>query len=481
MKKSIPILLIIVISIVCLAGCVPEIKDYNIDAPDLSIGATFRDDSGIDLGSFKLKRNNGAKGYVDVTFPSPKVINTVVLREQGYNISDFAIYNISNGKEELLYRQDGIDGMRYCVFDTVSVSKLRVKVLASYGGYNLNGISIYEAPKEERDFSVTTYLHIDRFLNLEDYDRDFGIESFSSITDVILFDAATLRVDGTLDVNPNIAVAVRNLREVEKRLQKKFTIYACILNGKYNGDPDNWNNDMNLKSAHYAKAMRDNSEKLIDEINTLIDRMGINGAAFDWEYILKNEYWNVFADFLIALDDAIGEENKISIALSDWSNKLPERAFDAVDSVEIMAYDLFDSRKNHSNFYDCTYKAVTEFVDRGFPIEKLNLGLPFYARETEGGEALWFEYRLEAEKLGYFGNSSDYVEYGNGQIYAFTHYYNGAQMIRDKTAWAYDYGLKGVMVWNHTCDTRYDLTEKSTGKPLSLFRAISDAIASRKK
>ena len=122
-------------------------------------------------------------------------------------------------------------------------------------------------------------------------------------------------------------------RQVEKRLQKKFTIYACILNGKYNGDPDNWNNDMNLKSAHYAKAMRDNSEKLIDEINTLIDRMGINGAAFDWEYILKNEYWNVFADFLIALDDAIGEENKISIALSDWSNKLPERAFDAVDSV----------------------------------------------------------------------------------------------------------------------------------------------------
>lgn len=480
MKKLIPVLLLIILSLVLLVGCFPAKSDVNIDAPDLSIGATFRDDSGIDLGSFKLKRNNGAKGYIDVTFSSPKSVNTVVLREQGYNISDFAIYNISNGKEELLYRQDGIDGMRYCVFDSVTVSKLRVKVLSSYGGYNLNGISIYDVPKKEREFAVTTYLHIDRFQSLEDYDRDFGIESFTDITDVILFDAATMNEDGTLNVNPNISLAIDNLGVIEERLQKKFTVYACILNGGYEGDPNNWNNDMNLKSAHYAKSMRDNSEKFIEEINALLDKTGIEGVAFDWEYIIKNEYWNVYADFLIALKAGMKEGNKISIALSGWSNKLPKKAFDAVDSIEIMAYDLFDDRGNHSNFYDCTYKAVMEFVDRGFPLEKLNLGLPFYARETEGGEALWFEYRLEAEKLGYFGNSSDYVEYGNGKIYDYTHYYNGAQMIRDKTAWAYDYGLKGVMIWNHTCDTHYSLTDKSTGKPLSLFRAIGDAIDSRK-
>ncbi len=46
-------------------------------------------------------------------------------------------------------------------------------------------------------------------------------------------------------------------------------------------------------------------------------------------------------------------------------------------------------------------------------------------------------------------------------------YLNSAQMIADKTAFAIDAGLGGIMIWHMTCDLPYD-------NEFSLFKSIND-------
>ena len=50
--------------------------------------------------------------------------------------------------------------------------------------------------------------------------------------------------------------------------------------------------------------------------------------------------------------------------------------------------------------------------------------------------------------------------------------FNSVQMIKDKTAFANDYGLGGVMVWHYTCDVPYE-------DDLSLFKAIQTSLNTR--
>ena len=58
--------------------------------------------------------------------------------------------------------------------------------------------------------------------------------------------------------------------------------------------------------------------------------------------------------------------------------------------------------------------------------------------------------------------------YGDGLLTSF----NGVQIIKDKTAFAHDYGLGGVMVWHYTCDVPYE-------DDLSLFKAIQTSLNTR--
>ena len=46
-------------------------------------------------------------------------------------------------------------------------------------------------------------------------------------------------------------------------------------------------------------------------------------------------------------------------------------------------------------------------------------------------------------------------------------YLNSAQLIADKTSFAIDAGLGGIMIWHMTCDLPYD-------NEFSLFKSIND-------
>ena len=94
---------------------------------------------------------------------------------------------------------------------------------------------------------------------------------------------------------------------------------------------------------------------------------------------------------------------------------------------------------------------------------------------TFGGEETWPSYAQLVEKLenNPFENSIQEVYGTIENIDVVNISFNGVQMIKDKTAFANDYGLGGVMVWHYSCDVPYE-------SDMSLFKAIQTSLATRK-
>jgi hypothetical protein len=96
--------------------------------------------------------------------------------------------------------------------------------------------------------------------------------------------------------------------------------------------------------------------------------------------------------------------------------------------------------------------------ERNLPLEKCILGLPFYAKKGFGN------YGYDYKKLLKEG-ASPYDDYWNG------HFYNGLFTITNKTKYALDKRLGGVMVWEMSCDTNDEN---------SLFRRIYEVVNNKK-
>ena len=78
-----------------------------------------------------------------------------------------------------------------------------------------------------------------------------------------------------------------------------------------------------------------------------------------------------------------------------------------------------------------------------------------------------------ADKLSPFENSyvEAYTDINGVSHPELRNYYNGRQMIYDKTAYAVDAGLGGIMIWHFGTD--------SSDPELSLTNTIAKAIAAR--
>ena len=67
-----------------------------------------------------------------------------------------------------------------------------------------------------------------------------------------------------------------------------------------------------------------NGKNLIQSITQLLDQYDLDGVFFDWEYPLRKKDWKVFDQFLLSLDEALGEK-RLGIAVQSWALRLPGR------------------------------------------------------------------------------------------------------------------------------------------------------------
>lgn len=462
--KKVFVLILICLVVVCpvllLSGC-------TMSATPEEIADKFVD---VAKGYVATATKGGRGDSVTFEMQSEKTFNSVVLKEKGDKITDYELY--VDGK--MIYKSDFIGKYKYCSFPAVTAKSITLKVVGCDGSWNVTDFEAYNITKTAKeDFEVMSYLIVDRALKLTE--DQTALMKYT--TQFNLFGSVYYDKEGHLHFQdflidgksvPGRTALAQAIEIVHKYNPSAKIVYTVLGNLDVNGD------GLNVEKRS-DQAMGKHYDTLIKECIDVMQEFGLDGIAFDYESPHNPISHGIYGKFLERLKKAMPQGKTLSAAFGLWHLTVvgcfPFDKLKYVDSIEFMAYDGFDERGNHAAFYTMCADAIDQLQRKGINMSKVHWGLPFYSRPSDQAE-YWGDYVSAAQKLGVWGNSFTEEITVNGKTYEETLYYNGRQMIYDKTCYAMDMGLGGVMIWHFTCDT--------TNEELSLYGAINEAIISRK-
>jgi spore germination protein YaaH len=138
-------------------------------------------------------------------------------------------------------------------------------------------------------------------------------------------------------------------------------------------------------------------QTLISNLISLVQQRNANGVNIDFENMasaVSQDYTNFMIDLCNQMHTAIpGSQVSIALHAVDWSGFYDIQSLkDYVDLFIIMGYDYYWSGSTTAGPNDPLYhfgstynftlsRSITYYQDRGAPIDKLLLGLPYYGRE----------------------------------------------------------------------------------------------------
>ena len=151
-------------------------------------------------------------------------------------------------------------------------------------------------------------------------------------------------------------------------------------------------------------------------VKSHLDTYGLDGVDIDWEYpTYSAEGTGARADdtqnfnlLLEELRETIGTKKIISFASSssakyvDWPT-----AIKYIDYVNVMTYDMGAAPKGHnsplyrSKLFDhrsCD-ESVTIHFEKGIPLERMNLGVPFYGKAEKNPADKVYEYEVNFNEM----------------------------------------------------------------------------------
>lgn len=380
-----------------------------------------------------------------VKFKSARV-NTVEIR---FSQAAPAAVTVRNEGEEIYFRSSN-DEYRFCAFKTVETDELSLVI---EGNASVESAVVSLKNSGNSDFRITSYIVASAVLDPSSLNKD----AFDVVTDAVLFGCAGFDEKGELKIDaPVFERALENVRAAIGK--RRVAVHLNLLGPGPDPGIDDWTERTHNAADKHTAAFK--NKNLVKEIAGALEKYDLDGVFFDYEFPLRRKDWNAFNRFILRLDRVT--DGKIGLAVAVWNMAASPAVKKAVDTIEIMQYDLFDDEGNHSSFKTATdgFESVKKKL---VPIKKTDLGLPFYGRPADGG-ARWFNYRDYASELARF----DYVETERGKIY-----FNNVQTIYDKIAYALDVGFGGAMVWHYSCDA------PDPNDPLSLFGAAGRCIKDR--
>lgn len=301
------------------------------------------------------------------------------------------------------------------------------------------------------DFRVTAYLVCGDGVDINSFDSTHA----GQITDFILFGCATFDESGNLNVSEHIKQWIDMLRNA---CSDKTRIHLNILGPGSQSTSSDWNEQMADLAQRHTTAFE--SGVLEQNIKSALEQYQLDGVFFDYEFTIKNKYWKAYNNFIVSLDECLGNDYKIGMALASWDLGQNKKARQATDFITLMSYDLWDENGNHSTT-SIARDDIKKARKAGYDMSKVDLGIPFYARPTTR-EGYWYSYK------DYYTNVDDmglFTDEGNtGLVFSF----NTPDVVKEKTDLAIKEGMGGVMVWHYACDVPADNGE-------SLFNAISQS------
>ena len=314
------------------------------------------------------------------------------------------------------------------------------------------GADIDMSSKKTENFRITTYMRCDYIQSPESLFK----EDFDIITDVILFEAASFTAGGEVVYDETkLETALKNIRNAIG--DRDVNITLNLLGPGGTTDSDVWEEQMEAQSIEHNKAF--SSGVLEENIIDLLDRYDFDGVHFDYEYPLSAKAWRHFNRFLVSLDKKLGDYT-LGVAGNDWNVKLSVAAINAIDTFELMLYDMNDGEGRHATYED-TVKLLRKIGIYGMPFEKVNMGLPFYSRPADMS-AYWYGYNGCYEGIdenGWYHCDETDKDF----------WFNTPDVIAAKTEYALNHGFGGVMIWHYNCDLPSSQDE-------SLLKAIGETV-----
>lgn len=423
-----------------------------------ALGCTFIYEDGKTSKSFELSGKMDENHFITVDLGKSMDYNTVVLQEKTQTVTLFQIYgsNELDSGYEFLYQSDTIEGGHTCFLGDVNYRYLRIIVNQSSGRFKINNIGVYNIKSDKaKDLRVNAYFVV------ADIKKDTDFSKLDGVTDIILFGTAKY------DAKGNIYFVDREGNEVDeefyssrvdilrKAIGKRNINVFCDIAMPYGND-----------NADIISMMNDeNVDNTVASIKAFVEKYDFDGFDMDYEFPYSKLEWKQFNGFLRKLDKAI-PDRMISLAIQPWDLQFDEDVMQIIDRVEVMLYDMFTTHGYHSMF-STSVNGIDKTLKAGFKANQIDMGVPFYSRPTNR-LAYWGSYSQFEDKIDRYTNLIYFNDFDvNGYPMTAPQYINSVQAISDKTAFAIDYGLGGMMIWHLEADLPYT-------HELSLFKAIND-------
>ncbi|MEI6822411.1 MAG: glycosyl hydrolase family 18 protein [Bacteroidota bacterium] len=308
--------------------------------------------------------------------------------------------------------------------------------------------------------SIDTLLPVDTIVGgyLPSYEMtNISPDVFNYLNQVYYFALTTdsLGAIGTLD-NPGNFTSLDSLPSVKDNMDsliswrgtKAVKIFVCI---------GGW-----VQSRYFQKAMTKSTSRanLIANIKNFCQSYGIDGVVVDWEAYQCSVVDSLYGFFINELKAAFsGTSLQISAAIGPTHTSLVSE-FANADFIQLMSYGAYLSQNTQVTM-STLQGWVNGWVNAGYSINKIVIGLPAYGRTPSDGTSI--KYR-QALNLYNVLPSQDTVT-SNGKLY----YYNGVNTIKTKTQYAVSNHLRGVMFWELGQDT-------IPSNPMSLLYAVNEII-----
>ena len=281
---------------------------------------------------------------------------------------------------------------------------------------------------------------------------------FDQLTDIIFFSAypnedGTLNADRLNQEDPNAMVDL-----VQAANDNNVKVWLCV-----GGSSTGSEYFHTVVTSPFKRAI------LIEQLMQFSLVNGFEGIDLDWEPITAPFGYATFIRDLKA--EMVPHGLELSVDVYAGSNGLNADAFDSVDWLHVMAYDMYEESP-HSTYEDAL--AGLEFWENaGFPRSKMILGLPFFGREVvadaETQSSPYYAYKeIVSDYLSLpVDPDIDAVDPDTGEVYPDSTdevgviNFDGINTIKDKTRYVLENGYGGVMFWeltNYTVDDTSLLT-----------------------
>ena len=256
-----------------------------------------------------------------------------------------------------------------------------------------------------------------------------------------------------------------------------------------------------MKADGFSMMARDAAKRtaFCKSIKSHIDNYGLDGVDIDWEYPTysaegtgaHSSDTKNFNLVLAELRETIGTDKIISFASSssanyvDWPN-----AIKYIDYVNVMTYDMGAAPSKHNsplyrsgifNQTSCD-ESIEKHVAKGIPLNRMNLGVPFYGKSEKNPTVEIFDYEVKYNEMASILENNYYakrkrdvtgknirmwdnvakVPYLVDEAGKITLVYDDPESAACKGEYVVKKGLLGAMVWEY----RHDDSNQSMLKAL---------------